>query len=93
MTLSAFCSHIVTANQIDLQASKPVLTSNIHPCYTNLRALPSSRSSLSSDKDDRVHPSSRAPRRLCIDCGGMYSPDQQIEMNELAKTSKFVSTA
>lgn len=89
ITPSAFRSHVLTANHIDLLASEPLLPSNIYPCYICLRALPSSRFSLSSRKDDRAHAGSKALKRFCVDCGAkarVYFPGQQIEMDDgLAK--------
>ena len=85
ITPSAFRNHILTANQIDLLASEPVLPSNIYPCYICLRALSSSRFSLSSRKDDRAHAGSKAPERFCVDCGAksrLYFPGQQIAMDD-----------
>lgn len=85
ITPSAIRKHILTANQIDLLASEPVLPSNIYPCYICMRALSSSRFSLSSRKDDRVHAGSKALKRFCVDCGAkarLYFPGQQIEMDD-----------
>ena len=85
ITPSTLRNHILTANQIDLLASEPLLPSDIYPCYICLRALPSSRFSLSSRKDDRAHAGSKALKRFCVDCGAkarLYFPGQHIEMDD-----------